>query len=93
MSVKLNTLAHQLKGNFAEILKHNFQESKLRFVKKREAGHVSTITFVYPGKWPDVSYSEMNAALLALHHAGYIFYGANSVTINAKLLEPMSASV
>jgi hypothetical protein len=93
MNVHLSMLAQQLKTTFATILKQNFQESKLRFYKKREAGHVSTLSFAYPCSWPSASYNEMNKALLSLHHAGYIFYGANSVTINETLLEPVGAAV
>lgn len=93
MEIKLNMLARQLKTAFAAILRYNVQEPKLRFFKKRLAGHVSELSFVYPREWPHASYTEMNAALLALHHAGYIFYGANSVTINKTILDPMSAPV
>ena len=92
MNVQLNMLAQQLKITFAGILKRNFEDSKLRFYKKREAGHVSTISFAYPCEWPNASYVEMNTALLALHHAGYIFYGANSVTINKTLLESVNVA-
>lgn len=93
MSVTLNVLAQQLKVTFATILKQNHDAPKIRFEKKRFAGHISTISFTYPCKWPEASYPEMNAALLSLHHAGYIFYGANSVTINEKLFESVSAAV
>ena len=48
---------------------------------------------MYPCEWPEASYPEMNAALLSLHHAGYIFYGANSITINEKLFESVSVAV
>jgi hypothetical protein len=93
MSVTLNVLAQQLKVTFASILKQNHEATKIRFEKKRLAGHILAISFTYPCDWPQASYPEMNAALLSLHHAGYIFYGANSVTINEKLFESVSVAV
>lgn len=43
------------------------------------------ISFIEPAPWLKTSYQDMNAALLSLHHAGYIVYGANIVKLTDKV--------
>lgn len=78
-----NDLALDLKQIFSEIFKHSEKPVSIRFEKVREHGRVIGMRFLYPAQWPEASYDEINAALLFLHHMGFIIYGANVVKLNA----------
>jgi hypothetical protein len=79
-------LAIILKGLFKEIYKGAQKPVILRFNRVREGGRILELEFVHPAKWPEAPYTEINAALLSLHHAGFIVYGANTITLNDTLL-------
>jgi hypothetical protein len=86
MTEMLSPLAVELRSIFANFYRRDFQ--KLMFEKRRDTrSHLVGICFSQPWQWPDADYREMNAALLSLHHNGYIVYGANTVTLLQKLAE------
>jgi hypothetical protein len=88
MNISSEELAEKLKENFKTIYKISPKPAIVRFKKRREGGRILTITFEHPAaEWPSVSYELMNAALLRLHHAGLIGYGANTVQLKDGLLQ------
>jgi hypothetical protein len=74
----------------ANVLKQNRLDPRLSYVKQFQNGRRIGIFFRYSGNWPKASYEEMNSALLALHHAGYIVYGASAITLKERLFEEAS---
>lgn len=88
MNMTSETLAEQLKENFKSIYKTSPKPAVVKFKKKREGGRILNITFEHPAaEWPVVSYELMNSALLILHHAGLINYGANTVRLSEGLMQ------
>ena len=88
MNISSEELAEQLKQHFRAIYKSSQKPAIVRFKKKREGGRILNITFDHPAaEWPTVSYELMNSALLILHHAGLIGYGANTVRLNDGLMQ------
>lgn len=86
MTEMLTPLALELRSIFANFFKRDFE--RLMFEKRRDTrSHLIGIGFSHPWEWPEANYTEMNSALLSLHHNGYIIYGANSITLKPKLLE------
>jgi len=88
MNISSEELAEQLKQHFKAIYKTSPKPAIVRFRKRREGGRILNITFEHPAaEWPVVPYELMNAALLILHHAGLINYGANTVQLNDSLIQ------
>jgi hypothetical protein len=88
MNMTSEALAEQLKENFRTIYRTSQKPAIVCFKKKREGGRILNITFDHPAaEWPVVSYELMNAALLILHHAGLINYGANTVRLSDGLVQ------
>lgn len=88
MNMTSEELAEKLKDNFRNIYRTSQKPAIVTFKKRREGGRILNITFEHPaGDWPAVSYELMNAALLILHHAGLIGYGANTVRLNDGLMQ------
>jgi hypothetical protein len=88
MNISSEELAEQLKQHFKAIYKTSQKPAIVRFKKRREGGRILNITFEHPAaEWPAVSYELMNSALLILHHAGLIGYGANTVVLNDGLVQ------
>lgn len=88
MNISSEELAEKLKANFKRIYRTSPQPAIVTFKKRREGGRILSITFEHPaGEWPVVSYELMNSALLILHHAGLIKYGANTVRLSDRLLQ------
>lgn len=87
MNISSEELAEQLKENFKTIYRSSPKPAVVTFKKKREGGRILNITFDHPAaQWPVVSYELMNSALLILHHAGVISYGANTVKLMDRLV-------
>ncbi len=83
---ELDAFALQLKALFATLYKTSQKPAILRFRKVRVDGRVTEIVLDLPGDWPAPSFEQINSALLALHHAGLIMYGANSIRLNEALV-------
>ena len=88
MNMTSEELAEKLKENFRTIYRTSQKPAIVTFKKRREGGRIVNITFDHPAaKWPAVPYELMNAALLMLHHAGLINYGANTVRLSDSLIQ------
>ena len=88
MNLSSEELAEELKQHFKAIYKTSQKPAIVRFKKRREGGRILNITFDHPAaEWPVVSYELMNSALLILHHAGLISYGANTVRLSDGLMQ------
>jgi NAD(P)-dependent dehydrogenase (short-subunit alcohol dehydrogenase family) len=88
MNISSEELAEQLKQHFRAIYRTSQKPAIVRFRKRREGGRILNITFEHPeAEWPEVSYELMNSALLILHHAGLINYGANTVRLSDSLIQ------
>lgn len=84
---EVDDLSQQLKALFAGIYRSSHKPAIVRFKRKRDGGRLIGIEFTHAAKWPAAPFAEMNAALLALHHAGFIKYSANTITLTDKLLQ------
>ena len=87
MSRVLSPLAQELRSIFARALEEMHPDRQLKFSRKRLKINRIGFCFSYSANWPQASYAEIDAALLMLHHAGYILYGANTITLKDSLLK------
>ena len=87
MNRTITPLAQELRSIFACALEEIQPERQIKFSRRRLKINRTGFSFSYSANWPQATYQEIDAALLALHHAGYIIYGANTITLKDTLLE------
>ena len=86
MSRVLSPLAQELKSIFACALREIQPDRQIKFSRKRLKINRTGFAFSYSAKWPQATYDEIDAALLLLHHADFILYGSNTITLKDTLL-------
>src|SRR5688572_14113125 len=87
MSRALSPLAQDLRSIFARALEEMQPACQMKFSRRRLKIDRTGFLFLYLANWPQASCDEIDAALLSLHHAGYIVYGSNTVTLKDTLLD------